>query len=344
MPITSACVNSVFEPVVKSCSRVPMASTQSASCASAFAAGEPVTPIAPVLSGSFQASAPLPACVSATGTPWASANACSASVAWPYSTPPPATIIGRLACRKRSTAALISSATRRGRMKVDHARFEELSREIPRRGLHVLRQGERHGSAQRRIGQHAQRARQRRQQLRGMHDAVEIARYGLERVVGGNAAVVKVLDLLQNRIRRARDEDVAGQQQHRQTVHMRERCSGQQIGRAGANGGRDRHHPAPEMRLRIGNRTMCHGLFVMRAQRRQFMTMLIQRFADARDVAVSEDREHAAEQRFGAGAVLGPDALRREVADQRLRRGKPQRARGRRARWRRGASGVEEVS
>ncbi len=77
---------------------------------------------------------------------------------------------------------------------------------------------------------------------------------------------------------------------------------------------------------------MCHRLLVVRPQRRQLMTMLVQRFAHSRDVAVPEDREDAAEQRLGSGAVPGPDALRREVADQRLRRGKPHRASCRRSR------------
>ena len=39
---------------------------------------------------------------------------------------------------------------------------------------------------------------------------------------------------------------------------------------------------------------------------------------------------------FDDSGALDPDALRREVADQRLRRGKPHRASRRRSRWRRG--------
>ena len=66
---------------MKSCSRVPTASTTSASAASALAALVPVTPIAPRLSGWSWGSAPLPACVSATGMPCASAKRFSVSVA-----------------------------------------------------------------------------------------------------------------------------------------------------------------------------------------------------------------------------------------------------------------------
>ena len=73
--------NSAQEPVVKSCSRVPTASTTSASAASAFAALVPVTPIAPMLSGCSWGRALLPACVSATGMSCASAKRFSVSVA-----------------------------------------------------------------------------------------------------------------------------------------------------------------------------------------------------------------------------------------------------------------------
>jgi len=51
-------------------------------------------------------------------------------------------------------------------------------------------------AAQSCIGEHAQRARQRIQQLRGMDDAIEVARHGLERIVRGNAAIVRIFELL----------------------------------------------------------------------------------------------------------------------------------------------------
>ncbi len=60
-----ASANSAREPVVKSCSRVPMPTTRSASAAAALAALVPVTPMAPSAIGWSQGSAPLPAWVSA---------------------------------------------------------------------------------------------------------------------------------------------------------------------------------------------------------------------------------------------------------------------------------------
>ncbi len=79
--ILGAARNSAHEPVVKSCSRVPTASTRSASSASRLAAEVPVTPSEPMLSGWSSGSEDLPPCVSATGMPVASAKRASASLA-----------------------------------------------------------------------------------------------------------------------------------------------------------------------------------------------------------------------------------------------------------------------
>ena len=70
----SSLPKTVQEPVVKSCSRVPAASTTSARAASALACGAPVTPIGPAYSGWSATSVDLPAIVSTTGTPCCSAK------------------------------------------------------------------------------------------------------------------------------------------------------------------------------------------------------------------------------------------------------------------------------
>jgi hypothetical protein len=73
--------NTLHEPVVKSCSRVPTASTTSASCASAFADELPVTPIGPANIGWSQGSDDFPATVSTTGMSCRVAKAASSSIA-----------------------------------------------------------------------------------------------------------------------------------------------------------------------------------------------------------------------------------------------------------------------
>ena len=71
----------VHDPVVKSCRRVPTASTTSASAASALADVQPVTPTGPAFSGWAATRLALPATVSTTGMPWRSANAVSSAAA-----------------------------------------------------------------------------------------------------------------------------------------------------------------------------------------------------------------------------------------------------------------------
>jgi hypothetical protein len=212
---------------------------------------------------------------------------------------------------------------RRGRMKPHDARLEERGGVVPGHRLHVLRQRERDRAAERRVGQHAQRARQRAQQLRGMHDAVEIAGDRPQCVVRGDAAVVQVLHLLQHRIGRARHEDVARQEQHGQAVHVRERRGGDEVRRARPDRGRDGHHAPPKMRLRIRDRAVRHRLLVVRAVGRQVFAVPVKRLANPRDVAMPEDREHAAKKRLARCR-----ALCREVAHERLRGGEADRSGG----------------
>ena len=68
-------VKIVHEPVVKSCNRVPSATTTSDCAASALADVHPVTPIGPALSACDASNDALPATVSTTGMLCAVANA-----------------------------------------------------------------------------------------------------------------------------------------------------------------------------------------------------------------------------------------------------------------------------
>ena len=174
-------------------------------------------------------------------------------------------------------------------------RCEQIFGKIVRHRLHVLGQRERDRTAQRGIGQDADGARQRIQQLCRVRDAIEITRYRLEAIVGRNGAVVKIFDLLQHRIRRTRDEDIAGKKEHRQAIHMRERRRRHEIGCPRPDRCRARHHAPAHVRFSVSNRGVRHCLLAVRAIRRQFVSHRIQRFADAGDVAVAEDREDAAE-------------------------------------------------
>ena len=103
--------NAVQEPVVKSCSLVPMARITSASAAMALALSEPVTPIGPMFNECVASKLARPAMVSTTGMSCFSAKDCRISVALEYCTPPPAMIIGRLDDLISATAAAISCSS-----------------------------------------------------------------------------------------------------------------------------------------------------------------------------------------------------------------------------------------
>ena len=134
---------------------------------------------------------------------------------------------------------------------------------------------------------------------------------GPQAIVGGDGRVAEVLDLLQDRVRLAAREGVARQQQDGQAVRVRERSGRHEVGRARADRGGAGHHAPATVGLGEGDRRVCHRLLVVRAERRQGLAMGRERLADARDVAVSEDREHAVEERLVAARPVGSSAAAR---------------------------------
>ncbi len=72
------------------------------------------------------------------------------------------------------------------------------------------------------------------------------------------------------------------------------------------------------MRFGVRDRGVRHGLFVMCPIGRQLAPVPVERLADARNVAVTENREHAAEERDSI-----PGVQRGEIANKRLRGREP---------------------
>jgi hypothetical protein len=183
--------------------------------------------------------------------------------------------------------------------------------------LDVLAEGERHRPAIGRIGQDGKRARQRRHDLLGTRDAIEIARHRPEAVVRARRPVAEVFDLLQHRIGLPIGENVAGDQQHRQAIDVRDRCRCDHVGRAGADRGRAGHHAPAARSLGEGDRGMRHRLLVMCAVGRELIAGGIERFSEARYIAVAEDCEHTLEEPLRAAVDFHP--LSAEEADHSLR-------------------------
>ncbi len=200
-----------------------------------------------------------------------------------------------------------------------HAPLEEPLRIVERLRLHVLAQAEEGRPAIGRIEQHAQRLGQGLQQLLGTDDPVPVARHRLERVVDAESRIAPVLDLLQHRIGQPRHIVVARQQQHRQPVGVRHAGRGHHVGRPRPDRARRHHDLAARLGLGEADRRQRHRLLVLAAPGRQLVLDRLQGLAQAGDVAVAEDREHAGKQRHLGPVELG--ALRHQPAHQRLRHG-----------------------
>ena len=203
----------------------------------------------------------------------------------------------------------------------DQRRVEEIHGPVEGLGLHILRQRKAGGAALRRVGHDLDGARQGRQQLPGLHDAVEVARDRAQAVVGAQITLLEALHLLQDGIGQARGKDVPGQQQQRQARHMRQRGGGHQVGGAGADAGGHGHHALAEMGLGKGHGRMGHALFAVGAKGGQPVPVGMQGLAQPGHVAMPKDGEHAAAIGLDGGAAvrlhdLGPQG--RQVADQRL--------------------------
>lgn len=122
--------------------------------------------------------------------------------------------------------------SRRTTLDAVHAFLQEVIRVVVGLGLHVLRQGQGHRAGFGGVGEHTHGVDRRGHELLWTIDAVPVFAHGLERVVGADAQVVELLDLLQHRVRLAAGVNVAGQQQQRNAVGGRRRGGGQHVRRA----------------------------------------------------------------------------------------------------------------
>ena len=98
---------------------------------------------------------------------------------------------------------------------------------------------------------------------------------------------------------------------------MGDRRGGHHVERAGADRGGAGHEAAAEHRLGVGGRRQRHALFVVGAVSWQAVARLIERFADARHVAVAEDRPAPGDDR--QRLAIDHRHLLRQKPHQRLR-------------------------
>ena len=236
-------------------------------------------------------------------------------------TPPPATISGRRLARISAAASAIAASSGSGRPTC-HTRLAKNA------------SGKSYASACTSCGkarvtapglglvhEHPHRLQRGRDHLLGSPDPVEVARDGAEAVVDRHVARPRHLQLLKHRVRPVRGEDVAGQQQDREPVHRRERGPGDHVRRAGPDRRRAHERAEPVAHPRVTGGRVHHRLLVPALVVGQELGALVERLADAADVAVAEDAEAAAEEAVLDAVPL--DMLHREKAQEGLCRRQP---------------------
>ena len=197
-----------------------------------------------------------------------------------------------------------------------NASLEERDRVGVRFGLDVLWQADERGAAVDWIEHRLDSERQRLHELLRPDDAIPVARHRPEGVVDGDRWRVEVLDLLQHGIRNPALEGVAGEEQDRQAIGVRDSGRGDHVRRARPDRrGRD-HDLAAAPSLRESDCRVSHSLLALAAVRRQDVSRFLERAAEACHVAVTKDREHAGEERDFL--AVDDRALRDNEPDDRL--------------------------
>ena len=183
-------------------------------------------------------------------------------------------------------------------------RHEQRGRIVERLGLNVLRQGEGHGPGLSRRGEDAHRGWQRAHELLRSVDPVPVPGHGAQGVVYGYVLAVRSLQLLEHRRDAPAREQVAREQQDRQPVDGGERRTGHEIrgtrpDRSGARECTQAPMSLGECHSRVDHRLLVPCLVVAEP-----VACGLERLAQARDVAMTEDPEHSPEKRMLVAVAL----------------------------------------
>jgi hypothetical protein len=207
--------------------------------------------------------------------------------------------------RARASSAATADLVGVGDRAADHpvALGEELDGVVEGVALDVLGQREHHRTGVDGVGEHAHGVGQRGEQLLGPGDPVEEPRDGPEGVVDGGVGLGRVLQLLQHRALPAGGVGVAGEQQHGEPVHRRQRGPGDHVRGAWADRGGHRERGGAAARLGVRGRDVHERLLVAALDEGQLVLVLVERLPDARDVAVPEDAEHRGDQALPAAVA-----------------------------------------
>ena len=174
-----------------------------------------------------------------------------------------------------------------------HPFLEEIIGVIVAFALHILGKGHADRAGLRRVGQHTHGLHQSRHQLLGAGDPIPEFTHRAERIVGGDAGAIALLQLLQHRVRLADGEGIAGQQQQGDAVDGGASSSGDHIGGTGADGRGTGDDLASVILPGKTGSHMGHALLVATLVNLQAAGIFFQRLAQAHHDAVAENGEHA---------------------------------------------------
>ena len=153
-----------------------------------------------------------------------------------------------------------------------------------------------------RVGQDAEGRGQRGEELLRARDAIEVAGHRAERVVGADVTLVRVLDLLEHRVGRPVGKGVAREEQHRDPVDRRPGGAGDHVRCPRADRGDAGEGTQAVVVLRECVGEVDLGLLVLRPVVGQAVdvAVLLDRLAQAGDVAMPEDPPHAGDEALPA--------------------------------------------
>ena len=197
-----------------------------------------------------------------------------------------------------------------------HARAEEALGKLCDLGLHVLGQGQRYRPAARGIGEDVDRRGQARHELLGARDAIPVTGDRTKAIVGRDGGIAEVLHLLEDGIRLAAREDVAGEEQNWKTIDVGDGRRRHHVRGARADRRRAGQDPPASMSFGEGDGRVSHRLLVVRPEGRKLGARAVERLPETGDVAVAEDREHARHEWKLDALDLRP--LGTEISDERL--------------------------
>ena len=187
------------------------------------------------------------------------------------------------------------------RPNVVHASFEELNGIVICPSLGVLWQGDKCGTAIRRVKHRADSRRQRLDDLCWMRDPVPVPAHRPEGIIQAKGRIVEVFDLLQHGVGQPRQVRVSAKHQDGQPVGMGKGGAGKEVRGAGSGGCSAEHETPSQPRLCVARRGEPHPLLVLAAIERQRVLDVGESLAEAGDIAVAEDAESSsANPVFGA--------------------------------------------